>query len=293
MLTPEDARLLLDAGYTMADAFRSLQLQQYHQLFLSKKERADGRNLLQFRDVDVTMSLVKTADGSCCVRFGNSSVICGTKLMIQAPHPDQPNEGILDVIVKLPPNALYKYKWNKDAYADEEQVMASQIRSILLSSECLDLEQLVIQQGKDVWELNLEVICLDFDGNIMDVALTAAVGCLMSTTVPEVIAGQESGDNYKFTDQKNPLKLKSIPISSSFAIMSRDVTIADASVEEEILSNGIVNIVINHPNKSIVRLHKETGLSMSQESMFDLVTQSEQRADSVAEALRKSLQATK
>ena len=272
----------------MADAFRSLQLQQYHNLFLSKKERADGRKLMQFREVDVTMSPVETADGSCCARSGNSSVICGSKLLIQAPDPDKPDQGLVEVTCKLPPNSLYKYKWNKDAYADEEQVMASLIRSILLSSECLDWEQLVIEEGKDVWELGLEVICLDFDGNILDVALTAIVGCLMCTSVPEVLTRAESGDRFTFTDRRKALKLKSYPVSSSFAMMIPGVTLADATVEEEILSNGIVNIVVNHPDNSIVRLHKETGLSMSQELMLDLMAEAEKRAADVVDVLKRN-----
>ena len=274
----------------MADVFRSLQLQQYHQLFLSERKRADGRSLRQFRDIDVTIGPVESADGSCCARFGNSSVICGSKLLIQAPEPGDPAAGLLEVTVKLPPNSLYKYKWSKDAYADEEQVMALQIRNILLSSKCVDLRQLVINPGSDVWLLSLEVICLDFDGSIMDVSVAAIMGCLMSTTVPVVLTKQEDsreGEHFTFTDERKPLHLNSFPISSTYAVMSPEITIADPTVEEEILSSGIVNIVIDHPDKRVVRLHKEHGIPVSEELVSELIDDAESRVDQVLKVLQK------
>lgn len=274
---------------TMADAFRSLHLQQYHHLFLSKQTRADGRNFTQFRDIDVTINPVETADGSCSVRYGNSSVICGSKLTIEKPDTSQPVNGMLDVTIKLPPNSLYKYKWNKDAYADEEQVMASQISKALISSECVDWDQLVIEPEKDVWQLSLEVICLDFDGNIRDVAMAAVIGCLMCTTIPDVLPRAQPSDLFTFTDRRQPLRLKNYPISCSFAVVSPEVTIADPTVDEEILSSGVVNIIVRHPDNAIVRLQKESGFPVSEELLSKLLDLSEERTAAVYNVIQKSI----
>ena len=273
----------------MAEAFRCLQLKNYHHLFLKHNKRADSRTLDQFRETDVTIAPVETADGSCCVRFGNSCVMCGTKLLIQTPEPANPDDGILDISVKLPPNSLHKYKWNKDAYADQEQVMAERMRQVILSSQCFDLKQLVIQSGKHVWQIELEVICLDFDGNIFDVALTALVGCLLSTNVP-LIEPQEGGNHlFTFTGEKKPLELKSYPISCSFALMHEDKMIADPTVEEEILSDGMVNIVLNHPTKEVIRVYKDSGRPVSEEQIFDLVKISEERATRLFDMLHEPM----
>ena len=288
------------ADAAAAEAFRSLQLDQYHELFLSKQTRADGRQLMQFRDADISMNPVETADGSCCVRFGNSCVMCGSKLLIQAPDAAHPDQGLLDVSVKLPPNSLYKYKWNKDAYADEEQVMESQIRKLLLSSECLDLSQLVIESASDVWQLSLEVICLDFDGNIMDVAVAAVIGCLMCTQVPLVLPDKRPDGLFTFTGDKKALALKRYPLSSTYAIMGAPaagaddghhalVVLADATVEEDMLSSGSVSITTSIPDKNIVRLHKDGGLPMEHQLLFDLMSDAEKRAELLHRTLSSSL----
>lgn len=50
--------------------FKTLQLREYHELFLTQGVRTDGRAFDQFRDVIVAKNTVSTADGSSMVKLG-------------------------------------------------------------------------------------------------------------------------------------------------------------------------------------------------------------------------------
>jgi hypothetical protein len=82
--------------------------------------------------------------------------------------------------------------------ADEAQVLSSRLRDILLafvsfppflllfpllnslpcSSNVLPLSSLVIEPGKAVWVVYLDIVCLNYDGGILDAAVLASVGAL-------------------------------------------------------------------------------------------------------------------
>lgn len=266
------------------EALRSLQLQQFHQLFLSQGKRSDGRTFNSFRATEVKMNPIESADGSCCVRLGNTSIICGVRARIEEPKPSDPSKGTLDITCKLPPNSLHSFKWSRDAHADQETMMSSRLKEILWSSSCLDMSQLVIQDGKAVWSLDIEVIVLDFDGNILDTALTALIGCLASTSLPGVEKKDDSDGNpvneYVFSEDKIPLKLDSFPFSSSFALFEGpdDMMLTDATSEEEILSSSSLSIIISHPSSKIVSICKDGGAVVSDETLLNRVSVAQERS---------------
>lgn len=46
------------------------------------------------------------------------------------------------------------------------------------SSNILPLSSLVIEPGKAVWVVYIDVVCLNYDGGVLDAAVLAAVGAL-------------------------------------------------------------------------------------------------------------------
>jgi len=46
------------------------------------------------------------------------------------------------------------------------------------SFDLLDEEQLVIEKGKAVWYLYVDLYCLDYDGNLFDASLVALLAAL-------------------------------------------------------------------------------------------------------------------
>ena len=57
----------------------------------------------------------------------------------------------------------------------------------------MELENLVIKEGKLVWAVYVDLMCLNFDGNILDCGIKAMVAALENVTLPEVtIEGNNS-----------------------------------------------------------------------------------------------------
>ena len=63
----------------------------------------------------------------------------------------------------------------------------------MLSGGVLDLEQLCIVEGKAVWNLKLDVVCLNHDGSCTDAALLAVVGALANLRVPATTVIKTTG----------------------------------------------------------------------------------------------------
>jgi exosome complex RNA-binding protein Rrp42 (RNase PH superfamily) len=52
------------------------------------------------------------------------------------------------------------------------------IHRVLKESNVLDLKDLCIEEGKAVWSLWVDVVCVSYDGNIYDAALTSVMAAL-------------------------------------------------------------------------------------------------------------------
>lgn len=56
--------------------------------------------------------------------------------------------------------------------------MSEAIHRVLKESNVLDLKDLCIEEGKAVWSLWVDVVCVSYDGNIYDAALTSVMAAL-------------------------------------------------------------------------------------------------------------------
>ena len=108
----------------MAQVFRSLQLNQYHDLFLKQSKRSDGRSFTAFRDTDIKSNVIDTADGSCIVKLGNTTVICGIKGTIEEKSTLAGDAGLVEITISLPVN--FK-NWSKDQLKDQEEIFSHKI----------------------------------------------------------------------------------------------------------------------------------------------------------------------
>ena len=56
--------------------------------------------------------------------------------------------------------------------------VAQFLTNIVESSGALDPTQLCIQEGKSVWVIYADLVCVDYDGNVADTALLALMSAL-------------------------------------------------------------------------------------------------------------------
>ncbi|HIC98587.1 MAG TPA: exosome complex protein Rrp42 [Pyrodictiaceae archaeon] len=159
---------------------------------LAKGVRIDGRKLEQFRPIEVTAGYIERAEGSALAKIGDTMVIAGVKMDLAEPFPDTPNEGILVVNAEYMPIASPHIE---PGPPDENAIeLARIIDRSLREMRVIPLEKLVIEPGKIVWRVYVDVYVLNHDGNVTDAAMLATMAALMTTRMPGLV---KEGDEYK------------------------------------------------------------------------------------------------
>lgn len=54
---------------------------KYYRDYLNHELRPDGRELTKFRPIVINVDSIGTADGSAIVKIGNTTIVCGIKLV--------------------------------------------------------------------------------------------------------------------------------------------------------------------------------------------------------------------
>ena len=72
----------------------------------------------------------------------------------------------------------------------------------------VSLEDLCIEEGKCAWQLQIDIVCLDYDGNAGDVGLLATIAALRSVRLPNAIVSEEGVVSVTAGDVLNSLKKK-------------------------------------------------------------------------------------
>ncbi|MHA1755670.1 MAG: exosome complex protein Rrp42, partial [Promethearchaeota archaeon] len=63
--------------------------------------RIDGRDLWEYRDIQIKVDTISSAEGSSDVSIGDTRIITGLKYDIGAPFPDLPDEGVCTIMAEL------------------------------------------------------------------------------------------------------------------------------------------------------------------------------------------------
>lgn len=160
----------------MAAGFKTVEPLEYYRRFLKENCRPDGRELGEFRTTTVNIGSISTADGSALVKLGNTTVICGVKAEFAAPPTDAPDKGYVVPNVDLPP--LCSSRFRSGPPGEEAQVASQFIADVIENSQIIQKEDLCISPGKLAWVLYCDLICLDYDGNILDACTFALLAAL-------------------------------------------------------------------------------------------------------------------
>lgn len=144
-----------------------------------------------------TEDCISTANGSALVKFGTSSAVCGIKTVcllnlivflifftnflptqqsLVKPPSDKPDKGIIDVEVNFS-NTCSTDLENPDRTSICDLVREC-IKKVLFHAKVVDLNALCLVPRKHVWKLELEIICLNLNGSIVDLSLLAAICAL-------------------------------------------------------------------------------------------------------------------
>ncbi|NWI01864.1 EXOS8 protein, partial [Tichodroma muraria] len=159
---------------------RTVEPLEYYRRFLKENCRPDGRELGEFRTTTVNIGKclcsITTADGSALVKLGNTTVICGVKAELAAPAVDSVNKGYIVPNVELP--SLCAERFRSGPPGEEAQAASQFIADVIENSQMILKEDLCIASGKLAWVLYCDIICLDYDGNLLDASVFALLAAL-------------------------------------------------------------------------------------------------------------------
>jgi exosome complex component RRP42 len=234
---------------------------------VNENRRFDGREYLEYRKIKVIDNYIKNAEGSAFVSLGNTKVLAGVKLGIEEPFKDTPDEGFFVVTLEHFPGSHY----NKEPGPPmpEEIECARLVDRTLRGSDFIDTKKLVIEEGKYVWAIYIDIYIVNNDGNIVDASTLAAVKALENARFPKI---EKVGDTYRIdpkikTEEKLPLNLRKKPVSITFAKVSNKILLDPILYEEEaatdIISIGLTDEIHN------IQFLKSSGITM--EEVFDLI----------------------
>ncbi|OMJ09939.1 Exosome complex component RRP43 [Smittium culicis] len=219
---------------------------------------------------------IGTTDGSSTIRIGDTTVVCGIRAEVCEPKLSTPNKGFLVPNVKL--SSMCSSKYSAGQPGNYSQVLSQHI-SDLFNEQVFGLDQLCIEPGKAVWVLYADIVCLNFDGCVLDAAIIALTRALLATQLkapsynPDV--GSITVDSLSGATSSLAVSQKLYP-STFCLVQAGEYLLADPTSDEEELADGYVTVVYNDKNQ-IVNIYKLGSTVLPQPTMNTIFELSEAR----------------
>ncbi|KAM8741230.1 exosome complex component RRP43 isoform X1 [Acanthopagrus latus] len=272
----------------MAAGFKTAEPLEYHRSFLKENCRPDGRELSEFRTTTLNIGSISTADGSALVKVGNTTVICGIKAELTNPTVEAPGKGYIVPNVDLPP--LCSSRFRPGPPSEQAQAASQFIADVIESSEVIQTEDLCIERGKLCWVLYCDLMCLDYDGNLLDACTIALLAALQNTKLPEVTISTETPEVN--LAKRRGLHIHKHPVSASFCVFDDSILIVDPTAEEESLKTAQLTVVTDEEDR-LCTVHKPGGTSLSGEKLQECISRATVRQREIQKLIDKVIRSVK
>ncbi|XP_066286358.1 exosome complex component RRP43-like [Branchiostoma lanceolatum] len=270
----------------MAADFKTAQPVEYYRRFLKEDVRPDGRELGEIRHTTLNIGSITTAEGSALVKLGNTTVICGIKAELCNPTAEEPKKGFVVPNVDLPP--LCSPRFRPGPPSEQAQVVSQLMADIIENSGVVALEDLCIVEGKLCWVLYCDMMCLDYDGNVVDACVISLLAALKNVLLPEVTVSEETGSPETDMEKKLPLNIRKCPVATTFGVFDDHYLFTDPTNEEECLATGVLTVVTTEDNK-ICLMHKPGGTALSESRLQDCINRALTRAEEVRKLIDETI----
>ena len=208
--------------------------------YLKEGKRLDGRELSDYRKIEVEKNISKNAEASVMVKIGETQVFAGVKMEVVEPYADSADEGTFMVSAELHPMASEQYDIGKPGIESIE--LGRIIDRGIRESGLVDFKKLCIEEGKKVWQIFLDIIAINDDGNLLDAAGLAALIAIGSARFP-VYNKEENKIEHELTKERLPLNKEALSFNMTFHKIDNCILL-DVNSEEELISNCRLSIAM-------------------------------------------------
>ncbi|XP_075972418.1 exosome complex component RRP43-like [Anticarsia gemmatalis] len=251
----------------MSEVYKLIHPVKFFNDYISKEVRPDGRLFNEHRNIKLNVDAIKTADASALIKCGNTSLICGIKLELATPKAEEPKNGFLVTNVELPP--LCTSKIRPGPPSDNAQVTSKLVSDIITNYKCIDLEDLCIVPDKLAWVLYCDMLCLDYDGSLVDACIIALMTSLKTLKLPSVTYDPDTEEIQVDTTVKTNLKVHGLPVATSFVLynhIQRNVIMVDPTSYEEDMCGGMgTNLILCYNEGCLGGVQKFGGSNLSED----------------------------
>jgi len=247
----------------------------YIQQGIEQNVRYDGRARLDYRPFSVQLDAVPTANGSARIKLDNTDVTVAVKVEIQEPGYSTPSQGSIVCSVDCSPSVSLEYEGLGSQNVNTQ--LSCDLERILCDSHTIDLKQLCIIPGKQVWVLYVDALVLDSGGNVLDALFLAAKAALKHTKIPavDVVEGDKVGE-LQIAVSDDPFESKSltldndkIPICVSLVKIGSCVVV-DPCIDEESCMAARITVALNRVG-NICGIHKAGNGGVAPAAMKEMI----------------------
>jgi exosome complex component RRP43 len=237
------------------DINKAAQPYNFYMKFIKENVRPDNRNLSDVRAFKVDLDCINTANGSALVKLGSTLVLCGVKAQLCKPKDDEPNNGFIIPNVDLPPLCSVKFKNVSGNINEQAQYLTQLMFDIIKESKCINEEDLCIKSGTLVWCLYIDIICLNYDGNLQDTCCLAMISALKCTKLYEIVYDDDAErPTFKVPFNQIRLPVYNTPISTTVFSIDDAILLCDPNKEEEDFARSYVTIcTLDNENICVMR----------------------------------------
>ncbi len=208
--------------------------------YLKEGKRFDGREPQDYRDIKVELGISKSSEASCSVKFGKTEVYAGVKMALVTPYPDSPDEGTMMVSAELSPMASEDFELGPPKINSIE--LARIVDRGIRESKLIDVKKLCVKEGEKVWSVFVDIIAINDDGNLLDVAGLAALIAIGHAKLPVY---DEKEDKIEHELSKDSLPIDKEAASFNITLHKiGDQIIVDPNLEEEEISDYRISLAV-------------------------------------------------
>ena len=197
--------------------------------------RTDGRSCEDYRHIELETGIISNAHGSSKIRLGNTELLVSAKVELGAPTPQCPDKGRLEFHVDCSPNANPMFQGRGGKNISDN--ICSVLSRVYRNNSVIDLKSLCVIPKKQCWVVHIDVLILEYGGNVLDTISIAVKAALYNAGIPniEVTAGDEGEEEINLPD--DPMDVKHINTSNCPVLITLSRIgnrhIVDATIEEE------------------------------------------------------------
>jgi len=208
--------------------------------YLNEGKRLDGRKVDEYRELVVEDGISKNSASAVRVKFGKTEVIAGVHLALATPYPDSPDAGTFMTSAELHPMASNQFDIGRPGIASVE--LARVVDRGIRESGLIDFKKLCIKEGEKVWQLFVDIVAINDDGNLLDVAGLAALIALGRAKMPIYNEAEDKVDGYSETEGI-PLDKDVLSFSMTLHKVG-DAIVMDVGKEEEFVSKFRLTVAV-------------------------------------------------